>query len=92
VGSPLTDPPLKVSPPMLVSIMLSNTFGLIGNTPRVFKNFFRSKITQACIAMTAAIYIIRASRNSNFLENCKILAENNEKIIQFSFENHRKSV
>jgi len=27
-----------------------------------------------------------------FLENHKILAENGEKIIQFSFENHRKSV
>jgi hypothetical protein len=30
--------------------------------------------------------------NADFLENRKILAENGEKIIQFSFENHRKSV
>ena len=42
--------------------------------------------------VNAETFIIKGSKKHNFLENCKILAENNEKIIQFSFENHRKLV
>jgi hypothetical protein len=42
--------------------------------------------------VNAETFIIKGSKKHNFLENRKILAENGEKIIQFSFENHRKSV
>ena len=42
--------------------------------------------------VNAATFIIRGSKIHNFLENQKILATSSEKIIQFSIENHRKSV
>ena len=42
--------------------------------------------------VNAATFIVRGSKKHNFLENHKILATNSEKIIQFSVENHRKSV